>query len=215
MKLEEFGDLPPRLEDWTYDTVENLVKKYEFEPGTFDYKDVLNPTGPNQSTYIASIRRTACSMANTGGGFILFGVKDRKVAIAVLKDRIPGMMPYRMLCNDVQREGAKPSLDRASGLFCSVPLHNIRYGIHFGIVWCSCAGCTNLYSDKLLVLPSQRTQSKISYKTYHLHPLNAGSLVSKLVGVSSPITSALLSIIVRRASQALTGAGIQSRLPLK
>ena len=50
MGLEEFGDLPPRLEDWTYDTVENLVKKYEFEPGAFDYKDVLNPTGPNQNT---------------------------------------------------------------------------------------------------------------------------------------------------------------------
>ena len=32
MGLEEFGDLPPRLEDWTFDTVVNLVKKYEFEP---------------------------------------------------------------------------------------------------------------------------------------------------------------------------------------
>ena len=91
MKPEEFGDLPSRLEDWTYDTVENLVKKYEFEPGTFDYKDVLNPTGPNQNTYIASIRQTACSMANTGGGFILFGVKDRKVPVAVLEKRITGI----------------------------------------------------------------------------------------------------------------------------
>ncbi len=91
MGLEEFGDLPSRLEDWTYETVEYLVEKYEFEPGAFDYKDALNPTGPNKNDYIASIRRTACSMANTGGGFILFGVKDRRVAVAVRKDRITGI----------------------------------------------------------------------------------------------------------------------------
>lgn len=92
MGLEEFGDLPSRLEDWKYETVEYLVKKYEFEPGTFDYKDVLNPTtGTNRDTHIASIRRTACSMANTGGGLILFGVKDRKVAVAAPEDRITGI----------------------------------------------------------------------------------------------------------------------------
>ena len=39
------------------------------------------------------------------------------------------MMPYRIVCNDVRREGVKASLDLASGLFCYVPLHKIRYGI--------------------------------------------------------------------------------------
>jgi hypothetical protein len=39
------------------------------------------------------------------------------------------LMPYRLLCNDVQREGAKPRPDLASGLFYYVPLHNIWYGI--------------------------------------------------------------------------------------
>ena len=34
-----------------------------------------------------------------------------------------------MLCNDLQQEGAKPSLDLASEFFCCVPLHNIWYGI--------------------------------------------------------------------------------------
>src|SRR5215813_6369699 len=92
MGLEEFGDLPSRLEDWKYETIEYLVKNYEFEPGTFDYKDVLNPSGPNQNNYLASIRQTACSMANTGGGFILFGVKDRKVAVATPEDRITGIL---------------------------------------------------------------------------------------------------------------------------
>jgi hypothetical protein len=38
-------------------------------------------------------------------------------------------MPYRFLCNDVQREGIKSSPDLASELFCYVVLHNIWYGI--------------------------------------------------------------------------------------
>src|SRR5712692_7392980 len=38
-------------------------------------------------------------------------------------------MPYRILCNGVKREGIKASPDLASGLFCYVPLHKIRYGI--------------------------------------------------------------------------------------
>ncbi|SRR5258708_1612342 len=41
------------------------------------------------------------------------------------------MMPYRILCNDAQREGAKLSPELASRLFCCVPLHKIRYGIRF------------------------------------------------------------------------------------
>ncbi len=91
MEIEEFGDLPSRLEDWTYSTVENLVKKYEFEPGTFDYKQVLNPTGANQNDYVKSIGSTVCSMANTDGGFILFGVQDRKVPVAAPEHRIVGI----------------------------------------------------------------------------------------------------------------------------
>ena len=39
-------------------------------------------------------------------------------------------MPYRILCNGVKREGVKVSPDLASGLFCYVPLHNIRDGIY-------------------------------------------------------------------------------------
>lgn len=69
--MEEFSDLPYSLGEWTYDTVVTLVKKYEFEPGTFDFKDVLNPTGADISRdeHRESIRRTACSMANTSGGY--------------------------------------------------------------------------------------------------------------------------------------------------
>jgi hypothetical protein len=39
------------------------------------------------------------------------------------------MMPSRILCNGVKREGVKDSTDLASGLFCNSPLHNFRYSI--------------------------------------------------------------------------------------
>jgi len=36
---------------------------------------------------------------------------------------------WGLLCNDVEREGAKPSPELVSELFCYMPLHNIEYGI--------------------------------------------------------------------------------------
>jgi hypothetical protein len=44
--------------------------------------------------------------------------------------RYTSWTPNRILCNGVKREGIKASPDQASGLFCYVPLHKIRYGIH-------------------------------------------------------------------------------------
>lgn len=91
--MEEVNILPSRLEEWTYETVENIVKTRDFEPGLFDYKGVLNPPGGSNSVR-DSIRRTVCSMANTrGGGFILFGVKDREhmQEVDTLEDRIHGI----------------------------------------------------------------------------------------------------------------------------
>jgi hypothetical protein len=46
-------------------------------------------------------------------------------------------MPSRLLCTDVQREDAKPSLDLASWLFGYVPLHKIWYGIHYYFIYLS------------------------------------------------------------------------------
>lgn len=87
-------DIPAHVEDWTWDTIVQVVKKHEFEPGLYDYKDALRPTGEqtHQAQHADSIRRTACSMANTSGGFILFGVQDRKKSFAATpEDRIKGI----------------------------------------------------------------------------------------------------------------------------
>jgi hypothetical protein len=47
-------------------------------------------------------------------------------------------MPYRILCNGVKREYVSTCPDQASRLFCSVPLHKIRYGIHLQEVTAMC-----------------------------------------------------------------------------
>lgn len=91
--MEQDEHIPALVEDWTWDTIVHVVKKHEFEPSLYDFKDVLHPTGDqaHRDRHIDSIRRTACSMANTDGGFILFGVQDRKKSISTPEDRIKGI----------------------------------------------------------------------------------------------------------------------------
>src|SRR5271167_980316 len=85
-------DWPEKLDEWTYDTVVGIVRKYEFESGSFDYKEVLHATErEDREKHNTSIRKTVCSMVNADGGFILFGVRDRKQAVRVPEDRITGI----------------------------------------------------------------------------------------------------------------------------
>src|SRR5687767_8751527 len=94
MQGEKIGpaQLPKSLAEWDYATVERVVQLHEFEPGQFDYKAVLNPTRePGSEKLLESIRKTACSMANTDGGFTLFGVQDRGVNVPTPLARIVGI----------------------------------------------------------------------------------------------------------------------------
>ena len=84
-------DPPERIESSTWETIREIVRRHEFEPGRFDYKEVLNPTGGRDHDAIASLRRTVCSMANADGGFVLFGVRDCHHSVAAVEDRIVGI----------------------------------------------------------------------------------------------------------------------------
>src|SRR5260370_31764511 len=68
------------LNQWDYSTIYELVSQREFEPGLYDFKEVLNGTGTNErrKDLNESICRTVCGMANADGGYIIFGVKDQK-----------------------------------------------------------------------------------------------------------------------------------------
>lgn len=87
--MPEF-DLPP-LERWTFQTVLDLARIHEFEHGQFDYKSVLTGSGPQRDEVLASIQRTACSLANSDGGYILFGVKDRREQVGTPDERLIGI----------------------------------------------------------------------------------------------------------------------------
>ena len=93
MNSSENPEIPSQLDDWTWDTVITIVKKHEFEPGIFDYKDALHPTGDQKyrDAHTDSVRRTVCSMANTSGGFILFGVLDHKKSASKPEERLKGI----------------------------------------------------------------------------------------------------------------------------
>jgi len=82
---------PGDLKDWTYETIVFIVSNHDSEPAWFDFKAVLNPKGSGDSDHVASIRRTACSMANGDGGYILFGIKDLRVQVNSPEDRIVGI----------------------------------------------------------------------------------------------------------------------------
>lgn len=84
--------LPTSLDEWTYKTVLEVVRTYEFEPASFDYKEVLSATNKeHRNEHNNSICRTTCAMANTDGGFILFGVKDRRQVVVNPTERIVGI----------------------------------------------------------------------------------------------------------------------------
>ena len=103
-------DIPDDLDVWTFDTVRDIVRHHDFEPGRFDYKEVLNPSkelmptagSGTKSDVVLSIRKTVCSMANTNGGFILFGVADReKLKKGASKDELIVGIP---LGGDLRKE---------------------------------------------------------------------------------------------------------------
>src|SRR5262249_52883285 len=87
-------DISKDLHSWTLDVVREIVATHEFEPGQFDFKSALVSSGSDRGdrdALVTSIQRTACSMANSDGGFIMFGIKDRAEAVTRLEDRIMGI----------------------------------------------------------------------------------------------------------------------------
>src|SRR6266516_3373819 len=82
---------PDDLSTLTYEDIVAIVERLEFEPGPVDFKEVLNPSaGPGRAEAIQSFRRTVCAMANSAGGWIIFGVKDRAAGLPS-QDRVIGI----------------------------------------------------------------------------------------------------------------------------
>ena len=81
---------PDDLAVVSYEDIVRVVERLEFEPGPVDFKEVLNPTGQGRGDAVLSLRRTVCAMANSAGGWIVFGVRDRATGVAT-RDRVVGI----------------------------------------------------------------------------------------------------------------------------
>jgi hypothetical protein len=68
------------IDQWDYSTIYILITQHDYETGTHDFKEVLSGTGNEESRKKLndSICKTICGMANTDGGYLIFGVKDPK-----------------------------------------------------------------------------------------------------------------------------------------
>src|SRR5713101_1250097 len=73
-------NFPTDINQWDYSTIYTLVTQRDYEPGTYDFKEVLSGTGNEESRkkLNESICKAICALANTDGGYLIFGVKDPK-----------------------------------------------------------------------------------------------------------------------------------------
>jgi len=66
--------VPDVLEEWNIDTLRNLLTKGYFESEAFDFKETL-PRSTDESGKLRLVK-TCCAFANSGGGFLIFGVSN-------------------------------------------------------------------------------------------------------------------------------------------
>lgn len=65
------------LSDWTEEWVKDILDNDRGEDSLLEFKAVLNSRDPKHND---NIRKAVCSFANTFGGFIIFGIKDKNEA---------------------------------------------------------------------------------------------------------------------------------------
>jgi hypothetical protein len=82
-------NLPPDVNEWHYETVLEIVASSTLEPYEFDFKATVHPKGPDADQMRSNIRKCACAMANSDGGFIIFGVVNKSAGLP--DDRIVGI----------------------------------------------------------------------------------------------------------------------------
>jgi len=79
--------IPNDLQEWNIELVQELISKGVFESDQFDFKEKL-PASQDENSK-RRLRKTIAAFANSGGGFLVFGVSDNKNASD--KDRLIGL----------------------------------------------------------------------------------------------------------------------------
>jgi hypothetical protein len=77
---------------WNVETIRELIESHAYEPGWFDFKEVLTATKGDRGKYREGLQKTIAAMANGEGGFIIFGVADpAKLTSASGRDQLVGI----------------------------------------------------------------------------------------------------------------------------
>jgi hypothetical protein len=66
--------IPDSLEGWTLTIIDGLLHQGIFESDRFDFKEQI--PSPNDAAGKLRLTKTCTAFANSGGGFLVFGVKD-------------------------------------------------------------------------------------------------------------------------------------------
>lgn len=101
--------IPSRLEDWKYDIIEDMVDKNQSESISHDFKaNIPDAIG---------LTKDCCAFSNTGGGFIVFGIKE-----SGRQFRIEGIDNDKELSNKFgQKIHATPSIDFDQPMIIPIP----------------------------------------------------------------------------------------------
>ena len=79
--------VPKKLSEWNIEIIRKLLEKGILESEDFDFKESLPHKKSDDGKF--RLRKTVAAFANSGGGFIIFGVKDaRKLSV---EERIIGI----------------------------------------------------------------------------------------------------------------------------
>jgi len=78
---------PTALQDWTLEIIVSILRRGAFEPDSFDFKEAL-PHSKNPADKL-HLRKSLTAFANSGGGFLIYGVKDDRTLSA--EDRLVGV----------------------------------------------------------------------------------------------------------------------------
>jgi hypothetical protein len=68
--------IPRALSEWSLQSIRDLLAMGMFEPDTFDWKETLPVSKDEEGK--RRLRKTCAAFANSFGGFIIFGIKDRR-----------------------------------------------------------------------------------------------------------------------------------------
>ncbi len=79
--------IPKALEEWDISVIEDLLLKGYYEAEFFDFKEMLPHSKDAEGK--ERLKKICCAFANSGGGFLVFGIKDDKTLS--VHDRLVGI----------------------------------------------------------------------------------------------------------------------------